>query len=81
MALPGDEAPAGIALSKAPKVLKPADHDKVAIFQGRDSIWIPGNDKYHMKKPALNNRTKDILISESKSHGKRSLNGSIGQKP
>ena len=57
MALPGDEAPAGIALSNAPKALKPADHDKVAIFQGRDSIWIPGNDKYHMKKPALNNRT------------------------
>jgi len=49
VALPGDEAPAGIALSKAPKALKPVDHDKVAIFQGRDSIWIPGNDKYHMK--------------------------------
>ena len=56
MALPGDEAPAGIALGVS-KALKPADYDKVAIFQGCDSIWIPGNDKYHMKKPALNNRT------------------------
>ena len=56
MTLPGDEAPAGIALGVS-KALKPADHDKVAIFQGCDSIWIPGNDKYHMKKPALSNRT------------------------
>jgi len=26
------------------------------IFQGSDSIWIPGSDKYYMKKPALNYR-------------------------
>ena len=56
MALPGDEAPAGIVLGVS-KALKPADYDKVAIFQGCDSIWVPGNDKYHMKKPAINDRT------------------------
>ena len=56
MALPGDEAPDGIVLGVS-KALKLADYDKVAIFQGCDGIWVPGNDKYHMKKPALNNRT------------------------
>ena len=48
VALPGDKV---LVVSEA---RNPADHDKVAFFQGFDSIWIPGNDEYYMKKPAPN---------------------------
>ena len=48
VALPGDKV---LVVSEA---RNPADHDKVAFFEGLDSIWIPGNDEYYMKKPAPN---------------------------